>query len=144
MNKAETATKLFTDGFNCAQAVLATYAEELGLERELALKLVTALAAGVAKRGQMCGALLGALLVVGLKYGRCKIEDLEAKANTFFIADELIFRFEQSFGTSNCKQLLGFDPNSPEGQKNFNELKLHLDICPKFVKKAVEILEELL
>ncbi len=144
MNRPEQAKNCFLNGFNCAQAVLSTYSEEYGLNPDIALKLSTAFGSGIAKRGEMCGAVVGALLVIGLCLGRYKIEDLEARANTLNITDEFFFRFKQEFGSLNCKELINCDPSTPEGQQKIKESNCHQLICPKFIYTAAMILEDIL
>lgn len=68
MSKKEKALNYFSQKFNCSQAVLSTFAEELGISEELALKIGTEFGGG-ARRGELCGAVSGALMVLGLKYG---------------------------------------------------------------------------
>lgn len=144
MNRPDKAKLCFLNGFNCAQAILSSYAEEYGLNPDIALKVSTAFGSGIAKRGEMCGAVIGALMVIGLCKGRYKIEDLEAKADTLNISDEFLFRFKQEFGSLNCRDLVGCDPSTPEGLQKIKETNSHQLICPKFIYKTALILEEIL
>ena len=67
-SKVEKSANYFKNGFNCAQAVLAAFAEGFGLSEEMALKVATQFGGG-ARKGEMCGAVSGALMVLGLKFG---------------------------------------------------------------------------
>ena len=69
MTHEEKALSYFQDKFHCSQSVLAAYAEELGLTEEQALKIAYCLNSGM-RKGEVCGACSGALLVLGLKYGQ--------------------------------------------------------------------------
>lgn len=66
--KLDTAMQKFLAGYNCAQSVLYAFAPDLGLDGETALKVATGLGAGMARRGEVCGAVTGGILVLGLKY----------------------------------------------------------------------------
>jgi C_GCAxxG_C_C family probable redox protein len=76
--KSEVAVAKFLAGYNCAQSVLYAYGPDLGLEAETALKVATGLGAGMGRRGEVCGALTGGILVLGLKYGRGGQQDRSA------------------------------------------------------------------
>ena len=78
MSHADKAEEYFNNNFNCSQAVFTTFATETGLDEELALKIATQFGGG-ARKGEMCGAVSGALMVLGLKYGHCHSENEEEK-----------------------------------------------------------------
>ena len=79
MNQKEQAVACFAQTFNCAQAILSTYGLQLGLERELALRVAGAFGAGMGRMGETCGAVTGAFMLIGLKYGKTRPEDNERK-----------------------------------------------------------------
>jgi len=84
MTKSEEAVSSFCDGFLCSQAILSVYGEEEGLERELALKLATGLGGGMGRTAHTCGAVTGAILVIGLKKGPVSVNDVAAKEETYY------------------------------------------------------------
>ena len=63
------ALELFEIGYNCAQAIVIAYGKEYGVERETAIKLGSSFGAGLAGLGEVCGAITGASIILGLKYG---------------------------------------------------------------------------
>jgi len=144
MPKADRAVSSFKEGFNCSQSVLSTYSRLNGLNREVALKIAQAFGGGMARMGQTCGAVTGAFMVIGLKYGKVKAEDEEAKEKTYEIVREFVKRFKSLNGSIICKDLLGYDLDTPEGRKQVEEKQICETTCPKFVEDAVEILEKLL
>ena len=79
MNQVECALSCFQEGFSCAQAVLSAYGPQYGLDRELALKVAGAFGGGMGHMGQVCGAVTGAFMVIGLKYGKTCAEDNETR-----------------------------------------------------------------
>lgn len=141
MTKAERAVQLFADGFNCSQAVLTVFAEDFGLDEKLTLMLGTQFGGG-ARNAEMCGAVSGALMVLGLKYGHYKQDDSEQKSKAYAIAVDYTARFKKANGSIVCRDLLGYDLTKAEDAAIIKEKNLFGDICPKMIKSAVEILEE--
>jgi len=89
----------------CSQAVLLTFQELLGLEDELTFKAAGPLCAGLGM-GKTCGALTGGIMVLGMKYGRPRIQDgLEGLMPGMGVAQRLVQRFEQEFGTTVCSEI---------------------------------------
>jgi C_GCAxxG_C_C family probable redox protein len=86
----------------------------------------------------------GAFLVIGLKHGRVRAEDAAARDRTYALVQDLIARFSARHGELKCRDLLGCDIGTPEGQKRAEELKLHQTKCEDFVRDAAAILEEIL
>ena len=144
MNKVETAVSCFKEGFSCSQAILSAYSDMHGLDRELALKISQPFGGGIAHMGEICGAVTGAFLVIGLKHGRIKAEDIEAKEKTYELVLEFVKRFKSLHGSINCTELLGYDLGSPEEMKLAEEKELFITVCPKFVQNAAEIIEQIL
>jgi C_GCAxxG_C_C family probable redox protein len=144
MTETEKAIALFKEGFSCSQAVLGAYAEGLGLPRETALRLAQPFGGGIAKSGDWCGAVTGAFLVIGLKFGRTKAEDAAAKDKTYAAVQEFIRRFKAKLGTARCNDLLGCEIGTPEGQKIIEEKKLHETLCESLIRDAVDILNSVL
>jgi len=138
--KPEQAVATFKERFNCSQSVLSVYAEESGLDRETALKLPCGFGAGMARMGETCGAVTGAFMAIGLKFGAAVPGDSPAKLRTFELIGEFARQFEARHGSLVCKELLGFDMSTPEGEEAANK-RGSFDICPQLVQNAVEILE---
>jgi C_GCAxxG_C_C family probable redox protein len=129
----------FREGFSCAQSVFSAFAEEI-LGREAALRTASSFGAGMARRGDTCGAVTGALMVLGLLYGRTEAEDTDAKELNYLLANRFIDRFEASKGSRICRELLGFDPGSEEGRRRLREDPELGDRCTGYVREAAAIL----
>jgi C_GCAxxG_C_C family probable redox protein len=143
--KSEMATEKFLAGYNCAQSVLYAYGPDLGLDGETALKVATGLGAGMGRRGEVCGALTGGILVLGLKYGRGGQQDRSATEETYQKTLELMARFEQQHGSCICRVLLdGCDLRTAEGQQYFKEQDLLHKTCAGCVQTVVEEVAKLL
>ena len=146
VERIQHAVSLHDEGFSCAQAVLAIYGKEYGIKHEIGLKLGTAFLGGTAQDAQLCGAVTGALMIIGLKYGQVKSEDKQSRQKTIKLSKELMARFESDNGTLLCKDLRGFDVSTPEGREERDRRKKNdtMPDCYKFVQNAAEIMEELL
>lgn len=143
-NNVERATKRFLEDYNCAQSVLSTFGPELGLDYNICFKIACPFGAGIARKQEICGAVTGAIMVLGLKYGRGEEDGQITKEKNYQIVLEFISKFEERNNTINCFKLLGYDMNTEEGRKIINEQDLFHTVCVNFVKDAVEIIDELL
>ncbi len=144
MTKPEQAEEIFINGFSCSQAIFSTFAEELGLNKENALKIAGAFGGGMGHIGETCGAVTGAFMVIGLKYGKIKAEDNDAKAKTYELVQQFAKRFKEKHGNLHCNDLIGFDLSTEEGLDNARKENKFRTVCPFLVKNAAEIVEELL
>lgn len=143
MNKEDYAVSCFKKGFNCSQAVFSVYSEELGLDPKIALKIACGFGGGM-RQAETCGAVTGALMAIGLKYGQNEEGQEYAKENTYELVKEFINRFKSRNGSIICKELLEIDISTDEGRNIAREKELFTTICPKFIKDALEIVEEVL
>ncbi len=138
MQKSKKALEKFPS-YNCAQTVFSVFADELMLDEETALKLTSGFGGGMA-RAETCGAVTASYLVIGLKHGHASADLLE-KNNT----KELILKFNKKFvakhGSLICKELVGCDISTPEGQVKAKEKNAFNEFCPHFVATACAILE---
>jgi len=141
---ASQAVACFKNGFSCSQAVFSTYAELLGMDRDVALKVSGAFGGGMARMGETCGAVTGALMVIGLKHASANPDDEESKLKTYDLSREFVARFKSRHTTSVCRDLLGCDVGTEEGRRIFDERNYKDTRCSKFVEDAVTILEDIL
>ena len=137
------ARSYFRDRFNCSQAVLAAYAKELGLTEETALKIACCFNSGM-RKGEVCGACSGALMVLGMLYGQSEKDDLESRERADRMTEEFLARFKEKNGSYICNEILGYDISTPEGKAKAREKELFTTICPEMVASAVRILEEMI
>lgn len=143
MSRTDVALEIFNSNFNCCQAVFCTFCEEFGLDLETALKLSTGFGGGL-RDGEVCGAVSGAIMALGLKEGHNIEEDLETKAKAYDLTITFIKKFKETNNTIVCKELLGYDPSKPDENAILKEKGLFTTVCTKAVSDAVRILEELL
>jgi C_GCAxxG_C_C family probable redox protein len=144
MSYVEDAATCFQGGFNCAQAVLSAFAVELGLERELALRVAGGFGGGMGRLGEVCGAVTGAIMVLGLKYGKVRTEDDAAREEAYQRVQEFAQQFRARHGALRCRDLLGCDLSTPEGRREAHDRGITATLCPQLVRDAAEIAEGLL
>ncbi len=144
MDRKEKAAGKFETGLSCSQSIFSSYGPDYGIDEQSALKIATAFGGGMAHMANTCGAVTGALMVLGLVYGRSTVEDEAAKEKTYELVREFVERFMKKHGSIMCRELLGYDMSTPEGEQKIEELGLTAERCPGFVRTAAEILEALL
>jgi len=143
MTKADIARTCFGQGFSCSQAVFSAYAGEYGVDQEAALRIAAAFGGGLARSGGPCGAVSGALMVIGLQHGMVSVDAPQAKEHTYRVAREFVERFRAANGAVDCRELLGHDISTPEGRQAIKDGGLTKAVCPKLVQSATEILDEM-
>ena len=139
----ERAVDYYSRNFNCTQGVFTTYAIEHGFDEKLALKLATNFGGG-ARKGEMCGAVSGALMVLGLLYGHSESEAPDTKARAYAMSEEYMNRFIRRNGSVVCRELLGYDLSKSEEKAVILEKDLFHTVCPDLIRSAVEILDEMI
>ena len=143
MNHVERSLELFESKFNCAQAVFASFSKELGLDEKQALKIGGCFGSGM-RKGEVCGACTGALMVLGLKYGQSEVGDIDSKLKSDDVCTRFLDEFEAENGSYICNELLGCDIRTEEGVEYALENNLFTEFCPKMVESATLITEELI
>ncbi len=142
-NKIKLATATFNGGFNCAQSVCSTFAEQFGLERKMALKVAGAFGGGMVGTAGICGAVTGGLMVIGLKFGKCDAEDDASKQLCQEKGRQFLARFTEKHSALTCRDLLGCDVSTEEGRAFHEANQLKEKRCVGFVTDAVGILGEI-
>ncbi len=142
-NKRDKAIGYFAAKLHCSQSVLAAFSEECGISEEQAFRLGSCFGSGM-RKGQVCGACTGALMVLGLLYGETRAGDPQEREISTRINDMMMERFGKANGSYICNDLLGVDISTPEGVKKAREEGLFTELCPKMVASAADILEEII
>jgi len=135
--------KGFEECIHCSQQVLMAWAEKLGYDRDDAARIATPFGGGMF-RGDTCGAVSGAMIAIGMKYGHFKPSDTEGNA----VMIDKVKAFQAEFiacnGSTICRELVGHD-FSQEGelQKAMDNGRV-FEICPKLVQTSLEILSKIM
>ena len=143
MKRSEHALEEFGSGLNCSQAVLAEYADELGLGVDTALRIACGFGGGMGRMGGTCGAVTVAFMVIGLKACTPDSRDALTKARTYALVQSFAQEFEARHDSISCRELLGCDISTPQGFDEAKQSGVLDERCPRFVRDAVDILEEI-
>ena len=127
---------LFKEKYNCCQSIFLPYSKLFGIDRETALKMSSGFGGGIARMGEICGAINGAVMVLGLKYGSTDNKDIEQKEKLNSIIREFVKKFKTSHKNIYCRTLLTED----EGVV----YKMHSDKCASIVEEVCDLLDEYL
>lgn len=136
MKSEEKIAEDFGNGYDCAMQVLAELAPEVGLTEEQGLKMASCLGVG-AMQGSLCGAVVGALMAIGYKYGNTVRGDMATKGACLAKRSDFYDRFEKEFGSLTCPGLLNLDLRKPEDMQTAREKGVLSTFCPKLCSFAI-------
>lgn len=135
--------KQFEIGFDCSQVVAEYFAEDMGLSVEDARKVAACFGGGCGKGGT-CGAVVGAMMAIGMKYGQYDADHMEQKdvmqqkQGAFFDA------FAEVHGSSLCRDLLGHDISKPGEFEKVLEEGTMMTLCPRIVSESIRMTRTIL
>jgi C_GCAxxG_C_C family probable redox protein len=140
--RSEQAKATFDAGYSCSQALLAAYAERYGLDLHQARGIAAPFGAGISRQGQICGAVSGALMVIGLHEWDDDQDIRSNKERIYQRSREFMGRFAARHGSVQCSPLIHLDWNDPEQVQLARQDGRFNTICPALVQDAVALLEE--
>lgn len=141
MSKGTEAEKLFKEGYNCSQAVIGAFCDELNLDRETAFKIASSFGGGMGRMREVCGAVSGMFMVAGLKLGYTDPTDNDAKKAHYALIQKMAKKFKEENGAIVCRELLGetADTGSTPTPRTENFYKKRP--CGEYVRIAADIAE---
>ncbi len=139
---SERASSHFREGYNCCESVLMGYTEANKISSNIVPRIATGFGGGIARKGSVCGALTGAIMAIGLMYGRDRL-DQDAYDLCLAKSSECYERFKKEFGDVRCRNLIKCDLSTSEGRALFKKLGLKENKCTKYVEGASKILFDL-
>ena len=129
-------------GHNCCQSVFLAFCEEFGLDPVIGLKLSGGLGAGFSRRGEVCGAVSGAIMALGLQQGFYDPADPDSKAAFVKKTRAFMDAFEAKHGTIICRELLeGVVKDTSNDPEKRTEEYYHKRPCREYVEIAAEIVD---
>lgn len=145
-DRIERAVSLFRSGFNCAQSVVAAYADLYGFTEEQALKMSASFGGGIGRMRQTCGAVCGMFLLAGLETGATQADDREGKSYNYKVVQLLAERFKEQNGSLICAELLGIAKMQPISCEAEARTKTYYEKrpCAKMVEEAARLFGEFL
>ncbi len=139
-NRLEEVKSSFAQQDNCAQAIFSVYGQYLGVDHDTCLKITSVFGGGINHTGNVCGAVTGALMVIGLKYGDIEIKD---PSKSYEVASNFMKKFKDRNETVICRQLINHELKTAEDLDHAYKTGV-FNNCPKFVMDAAEILEKMI
>ncbi|MBQ6824954.1 MAG: C_GCAxxG_C_C family protein [Clostridia bacterium] len=143
MSKAEQAKAYFKEGYNCCQAVVLAFTEEMNLEPQAALAIASSFGGGIGRLREVCGAFSGVCIVAGALYGYTDPKAKEEKAAHYQLIQQMAKEFEDRNGSIICGVLTGIKKDShipTERTEAFYQKRP----CVELVGDAAEILEKII
>lgn len=142
MSKGEIALNLFNNGYNCAQAVVLTFKEELNLDEKSLTLLSSSFGGGISRLREVCGCISAMAMVLGLLYGDYDINDVNQKANHYALIQSLALKFKEEFKSINCAELLnkvkGIENPTPSVR---DDAYYKSRPCGKYIKFMADLIE---
>lgn len=132
-NRIDKALELHKNGYNCAQAVFAAYADIYNMDLDTALRLSTSFGGGIGGMRHICGAISGMAMIAGLETGTSKPNDKDGKKENYDTVRFLAEEFEHEHGSIICKQLLGLEESEPP---------LKTKPCSEYIRYCAQLIEE--
>jgi len=136
------AADLFGRGYNCAQSVVGAYAAELGVPQDAALRMAAGFGGGIGRCGEVCGALTGATMVIGLRSGSAEADPV-AKQRAYEATRAFVEAFRERNGAVTCRDLLGVNISDLADYQRAREEGRFKIVCPGLVRSAAELLDRL-
>lgn len=141
MTKAEMAQKYFKDGYNCCQAVVLAFAKDVGLDEKTGLLIASSFGGGVGRMREVCGAVSGMCIILGLKNGYTLPEQKKEKSEHYKLIQALAKEFEEKNGSIICKTLTGLEKSTHVPDDRTKEYYKKRP-CDALVYDAADILEK--
>lgn len=144
-SRVQKAVGLFESGYNCAQSVFAAYADLFGMDMQTALKMSSAMGAGVGRMREVCGVVSSMAMLAGLKEGNDDPGDEEAKAHIYGLVRMMSAKFKERHGTIICRELLGIEGMEESARPTVRTPEFYASRpCRGLIAHAAEIIEEFL
>ena len=142
---SELAYQLFLDGYNCAQAVFCAFEDVTGIERQTGAALASSFGGGLGRMREVCGAVSGGAMVLGILKGYSNPKDSEAKKAHYQLVRDFAGKFKAENGSFICRELLSGVSVTPGGNPEERTAQYYRKRpCPQLVRQAAEILDEML
>jgi C_GCAxxG_C_C family probable redox protein len=143
-DKGQLAVDKFAEGYNCAQSVVFAFRDECGLSEDAALKVSCGFGGGMGRKQEVCGAVTGGIMILGLRRGRGTEEGRSVTEALYPKTREFMDTFAAQNGSYLCRDLLsGCELTTEEGQRQFRERGLWEKVCQPCVRSAAEILQQM-
>jgi len=143
MENKELISGYLKNGFNCAQVVAVAFSGKLKIDKKTLLAAAAGFGGGIGRQAMTCGALTGAVIVLGFARGQTEALDSAAKERTYHSVQDFFADFKKIHGSVSCRELLDCDISTPEGLA-LHQTGCHREKCNRYIESAIEILDGML
>ncbi len=133
-----TAGEYHDQGFNCCESVLQGLGDYLGVKSDLIPSIATGFGGGIGHTGGVCGAITGAVMALGIKYGRKDPRDKEQRDWLYRRVENFLQDAEQELGSLNCRDLIGLTLNTDEAMTIYREKNLRRK-CHQIIEQVEKL-----
>jgi C_GCAxxG_C_C family probable redox protein len=127
-------------GYTCSESIVLAMSKHLKIKINVIPKIATGFSAGIGRMGDVCGAISGGVMIIGLIYGRLNPNDTERYEKCIGKVQKLIMEFKNRNGEIDCEKLIGLKLSRAEDREKFRVEKVKERFCMKFVKDVINIL----
>ena len=138
MGSSEDVIRLYNEGYDCAQCILKAMSDKVDFDEDTALKTISCMGMGLLE-GSICGALLGGLAVIGLKYGS-SAPDSSSRGITIIKRAQFLMEFRKKYNGLTCPEIMGLDVRKDEDNLRAYKEGIYEHFCPKMASDIIEIL----
>lgn len=143
MPNTERAAKFFTDGYNCAQAAAAAFADDYGLKHDEVVRMTAGFGGGMGGQREQCGAVSAMIFMAGIAFGDYDPKDNAKKTELYNLVKKMTAEFKDAYGTTNCRELLAKASVLPKPDPSERTAEYYkARPCIRFVIKAAEIMKQ--
>ncbi len=141
--KQDTAINYFRSSYNCAQSVFTVFGKTEKIPEDTCLRISSGFGGGMGHLQYTCGAVTGALMALGLELNSIQKDSNTTNSDVYELVKKFAEEFTKKNKSLNCRELLGYDINTSEGHSEILRLNLYRNACEKYIKDAIEIVEQL-
>jgi len=136
-------TEYHKQGFNCCESTLMGLCDYLGKKCDLFPRLATGFGGGLGHTGDVCGAITGSIMALGVKFGRDHATDKKIRDDLYLLVEHFITDVKKDLGTIDCIDLIGIPMNTEAGLEEYRKNNMHLK-CRGFIETISQIAKEYL
>ena len=141
MDHGMKAAELFLSGYNCAQSVAVAFSDVTGLDESFSAKMASSFGGGMGRLREVCGAVSGMYLVLGLLYGYDTPGDDASKKQLYTQVQKLAAAFREQTGSIVCREILENPPSDPNPTPRTAEF-YKIRPCARMVLLAGQLMDE--
>ncbi|MCX6089548.1 MAG: C-GCAxxG-C-C family protein [Candidatus Atribacteria bacterium] len=136
-------TEYHKKGFNCCESTILGLCDWLHIQTDVLPQLATGFGGGLGHTGEVCGAVTGSIMALGLKYGRKEPTDKKTRDDLYKMVEHFLDDVKKELGTIKCLELIGIPMNTEEGLAKYRAENMH-QVCHGIIEKVSRITQRYL